>query len=173
MTDPRYPIGEFVYSGSMDAAERTTAIDSISRMPDEVREAVADLSPEQLDTPYREGGWTVRQVVHHLPDSHMNAYVRWKLALTEELPTIRTYEEARWAELPDSAGPIEYSLDLLEAVHARWVTLLRQLPEDAWSRRLHHPEIGEVGLDHMLALYAWHGRHHVAHITTLREQRGW
>jgi uncharacterized damage-inducible protein DinB len=173
VTDPRYPIGEFVFSGSLDAAERAKAIDLISRVPDELRHAVADLSPEQLNTPYREGGWTVRQVVHHLPDSHLNGYMRWKLALTEDRPTIRTYEEARWAELSDSAGPIEYSLDLLEALHARWVRLLRQLPDEAWSRRLRHPEIGEVGLDHMLALYAWHGRHHVAHITTLREQRGW
>jgi uncharacterized damage-inducible protein DinB len=173
VTDPRYPIGEFVFSGSLDAAERAEAIDLISRVPGELRRAVADLSAEQLNTPYRDGGWTVRQVVHHLPDSHLNAYMRWKLALTEDVPTIRTYEEARWAELPDSEGSIEHSLDLLEALHARWVTLLRQLPEDAWGRRLHHPEIGEVGLDHMLAMYAWHGRHHVAHITTLREQRGW
>ena len=159
--------------GSLEPSERVEAIEQIARVPDTLREAVADLSPEQLDTPYRSGGWTVRQVVHHLPDSHLNAYTRFKLALTEDIPTIRTYEEAIWAELPDAAGPIEPSLQLLDALHSRWMYLLERVDGTGWKRRLQHPEVGEIGMDDLLALYAWHGRHHVAHITTLREQRGW
>lgn len=173
MSDLRYPIGEFVAPGSLTAAERVTAIEQIALLPGQLRDAVVGLSEKQLDTPYRPGGWTVRQVVHHLPDSHLNSYVRWKRALTEDVPTICTYEEARWAELSDSQAPVEISLDLVEALHARWVTLLKQLGEDAWKRRLAHPELGEMVLDDMLALYAWHGRHHVAHITSLREREGW
>jgi hypothetical protein len=173
MSDLRYPIGEFVAPGSLAPQDRVEAIEHIARLPGRLRDAVAGLSNEQLDTPYRSGGWTVRQVVHHLPDSHMNGYVRWKLALTEDVPTIRTYEEARWAELPDSEAPIEISLDLVEALHDRWAILLRQLPDDAWERRLFHPEFGELVLDDMLALYSWHCRHHVAHITSLREREGW
>jgi len=173
MSDLRYPIGEFVAPGSLTPAERVDAIEQIAQLPRRLRDAVAGLSAEQLDTPYRPGGWTVRQVVHHVPDSHMNSYVRWKMALTEDVPTICTYEEARWAELPDSQAPIEISLDLVDALHTRWVILLRQLPDDVWGRRLRHPELGELVLDDMLALYAWHSRHHVAHITSLREREGW
>lgn len=173
MSDLRYPIGEFVAPGSLTPAERVEAIEQIAQLPGRLRDAVAGLSDEQLDTPYRPGGWTVRQVVHHVPDSHLNAYVRWKLTLTEDVPTIRTYDEKRWAELPDTQAPIDASLDLLEALHVRWVTLLRQLGDDAWERRLAHPEIGDLGLDDMLALYAWHSRHHVAHITSLRAREGW
>ncbi len=173
MSDLRYPIGEFVAPGSLTPSERVEAIEQIALLPGRLRDAVAGLSDEQLDTPYRPEGWTVRQVVHHLPDSHINSYVRWKKALTEDVPTIGTYEEARWAELSDSEAPVEVSLDLLEALHARWVILLRKLPDDAWGRRLMHPEVGELGLDDLLALYAWHSRHHVAHITSLREREGW
>lgn len=173
MSDLRYPIGEFVAPGSLTAAERVAAIEQIALLPGQLCDAVVGLSDEQLDTPYRPGGWTVRQVVHHVPDSHLNSYVRWKLALTEDVPTICTYEQERWAELPDSQAPVEISLDLVAALHARWVTLLKQLGEDAWKRRLAHPELGEMVLDDMLALYAWHGRHHVAHITSLREREGW
>jgi len=173
VSDPRYPIGEFALPGSLEPAERIAAIGQIGRVPSDLRAAVADLTPEQLDTPYRSGGWTVRQVVHHLPDSHMNAYTRFKLALTEELPTIRPYDEKGWAELPDVNGPIEPSLELVDALHARWVYLLEGVDDAGWERRLHHPEVGELGLVDLLALYAWHGRHHVAHITALRELQGW
>ena len=173
MSDPRYPIGEFVAPGSLEPDERNDAIEQIALVPSALREAVTGLSPEQLDTPYRSGGWTVRQVVHHLPDSHLNAYTRFKLTLTEDLPTIRPYEEKLWAELPDARGPVEPSLQLMDALHARWVYLLESVDDEAWQRRLQHPEVGELGLDDLLALYAWHGRHHVAHITTLREQKGW
>jgi hypothetical protein len=139
-----------------------------------MRAAVQGLSDSQLDTPYRDGGWTVRQVVHHVPDSHMNSYVRFKLALTENEPTIRPYMENLWAELPEArTAPIELSLALLENQHKRWMLALRALSPDAWKRTFRHPEIGLVTLEKNLALYAWHGRHHVAHITTLREMRGW
>jgi uncharacterized damage-inducible protein DinB len=162
-----------VLPGSLGPDKRTVAIGQIGRVPSDLRAAVADLSPEQLDTPYRSGGWTVRQVVHHLPDSHLNAYTRFKLALTEDVPTIRTYDEAAWAELPDATGHVEPSLQLMDALHDRWVYLLEGLDDTAWKRSLQHPEVGELGMDDLLALYAWHGRHHVAHITTLRESRGW
>jgi len=171
--DLRYPLGEFVFPGALQPSQRATAIKQIAELPARLREAVADMVPEQLDTPYRPGGWTVRQVVHHLPDSHVNAYTRLKLALTEDTPTICTYDEAAWAELPDSQAPVELSLDLLGALHARWVLLLEQLDGPVWDRRLRHPEAGELGLDAVLALYAWHGRHHVAHITSLRDRQGW
>lgn len=150
----------------MTAAERAGAIDAIAAAPAALRAAVAGMTDADLDTPYRPGGWTVRQVVHHLPDSHMNAYVRLKLALTEERPTIRPYDEARWAELPDSRDvPVEVSLALLEALHLRWVALLRALPPASFERTLIHPEWPEpMSLDRLVALYAWHGRHHVAHV---------
>ena len=173
MSDPRYPIGEFELPGSLELEERTEAIGQIGRVPSDLRAAVADLAPEQLDTPYRSGGWTVRQVVHHLPDSHLNGYTRFKLALTEDVPTIRPYEEERWAELPDANGPVEPSLQLLDALHSRWVYLLERVDDATWERRLQHPEVGELGMEDLLALYAWHGRHHVAHITALRELQGW
>jgi len=174
MADLRYPIGPFVKPDSYDAASRSAAIDRIASVPRRLRGAVDGLGPWQLDTQYRPGGWTVRQVVHHLPDSHMNSYVRFKRTLTEDQPVICTYHEDRWAELPDEkTGPIEASLDLLEALHVRWVALLRLLTPDHLARTLDHPEIGILSLDAMLALYAWHGDHHIAHITSLREREGW
>lgn len=149
-------------------------IEEIARTPANLRSAVQGLSTKQLDTPYRPGGWTVRQVVHHLPDSHMNSYVRFKLALTEDEPTIKPYAEDRWAELSDTkATPIETSLTLLDSLHARWVALLRSLDSEQWKRNFRHPELGPVSLEKSLALYAWHGRHHVAHIRNLREREGW
>jgi hypothetical protein len=147
----------------------------IAAAPGRLRAAVSGLTPPQLDTPYRDNGWTVRQVVHHIPDSHLNAYTRIKLALTEDEPTIKPYEEARWAELPDArGGDIEPSLSLLEFLHQRWLLLLRQLSSNDFDRRFRHPEHGRIfGLNEALAMYAWHGRHHVAHITSLRQRRGW
>lgn len=173
MTDLRYPIGEFAFPGQLSASDRLRAIEDIAEAPAQLRGAVAGLSNSQLDTQYRPGGWTVRQVVHHLPDSHVNSYVRLKLALTEDLPTIRTYDQAAWANLPDAAGPIEGSLELLERLHERWVFLWRRLAEADWKRRLRHPELGEMRVDELLALYAWHGKHHIAHITSLRARKGW
>jgi hypothetical protein len=175
MTDLRYPIGPFAVAGEITAERRNGWITEIAEAPAHLRAAVQGLTDEQLDTPYRPGGWTVRQVVHHVPDSHLNAYVRFKLALTEDSPTIKPYEEARWAELPDTAGTVAgVSLMLLEALHRRWVVLLRSMDEAQWSRAFFHPELGKlVRLDYVLAMYAWHGKHHVAHITTLRDRMGW
>ena len=174
-TDLRYPIGPFRFDGDAGSSQREQWIVQIAAAPDQLRAAVAGLSPEQLDTPYRDNGWTVRQVAHHLPDSHLNAYTRMKLALTEEEPTIKPYEEARWAELPDArGGDIEVSLALLEALHRRWLLLLRQLSAEDFARRFRHPEHGRsMSLGEALALYAWHGRHHLAHITSLRERMNW
>ncbi len=174
MTDLRYPIGPFRFQGNMTAQDRREAIDALAEAPARLRAAVAGLSPQQLDTPYRPGGWTVRQVVHHLADSHMNSYVRFRLALTEEEPTLKPYDERRWAELSDArTAPIEISLALLESLHRRWVMLLRSLAPADFARRFRHPEHGLMTLEKNLALYAWHGRHHVAHITSLRERMGW
>lgn len=175
MEDLRYPIGQFQYEGEPDQHRREQWIEEIAATPASLRAAVAGLAPHQLDTPYRDKGWTVRQVVHHLPDSHLNAYTRIKLALTEDVPVIRPYEEARWAELPDGrAGPIELSLNLLESLHHRWVLLLRQLTPADFRRRFIHPQHGRpFELQETLALYAWHGRHHVAHITSLRRRMAW
>jgi len=172
--DPRYPIGKLVLPTSAQPSEREEWIDQIEAAPAALRAAVAGLSGDQLDTPYRLGGWSVRQVVHHLPDSHMNAYVRFRLALTEEQPTIKTYREELWADLPDaSSAPIDLSLDLLDKLHARWVLLLRGLEPGDFERTLVHPDNGVMTLDALLAMYAWHGRHHVAHVTALRERAGW
>ena len=178
MSDLRYPVGKFQWTApetqQQAAKDRVSYIDVIAKMPGQVRSAVQDLKPEQLDTPYRPEGWTVRQVVHHVPDSHMNAYVRFKLALTEEQPPIKPYKEADWAKLPDSKiTPIEVSLHLLAALHARWVDLLQALQPSDFGRTLYHPEHGIVTLDRMLAMYAWHSKHHLAHITSLRERMGW
>jgi uncharacterized damage-inducible protein DinB len=173
-TDLRYPVGRFRRPESLDEAERRRAIDAIAGTPAKLRAALAGLTDVQLDTPYRPDGWTVRQVVHHVPDSHMNAYVRFKLALTEDEPTIKPYDEARWAELPDTREtPIESSLALLDRLHDRWVRLLRAMSVDDFARRLRHPEMGVQRLDQVLALYDWHGRHHVGHVTSLRERMGW
>lgn len=173
MTDLRYPIGEFKLPAKLAPEDRPLAIRDIADAPAHLRAAVTNLSEDQLDTPYRSGGWTVRQVVHHLPDSHMNAYTRLKLAMTEDVPTIRTYDEAAWAKLPDAAGPIELSLGLLERLHERWVYLWQRLKAPHWGRRLFHPDLGQMGVDELLAFYAWHGKHHVAHITALRKREGW
>lgn len=174
MSDLQYPIGKFQWAGTASDEDRRRAIAAIAAAPAQIRAAVTGLTPRQLDTPYRPEGWTIRQVVHHVPDSHMNAYVRFKLALTEEQPTIKPYEEALWANLSDTkATPIETSLVLLETLHERWVTLLRSMSAADFARTLLHPEMGVLTLDRTLALYAWHGAHHAAHITTLRDRMGW
>ncbi len=174
MTDPRYPIGKFEKPAPLDEAGRRRAIDTIAAAPARARAAVAGLSDAQLDTPYRVNGWTVRQVVHHLPDSHMNSYVRFRLALTEEEPTIRPYHEDRWAELPDAKrAPVALSLDILDALHARWVRMLGAMTPADFARTLRHPESGLWTLDGLLALYAWHGDHHIAQITSLRDRERW
>ena len=174
MTDPRFPIGKFHFDGPLSEDQRAQLIADIAEAPAALRAAVKDLSPQQLDTPYREGGWTVRQVTHHVPDSHMNAYVRYKLALTEDDPTIKPYAEDRWAELADSQStPVEVSLALTDSLHSRWVQLLRSLKPEDWKRTFKHPERGAVSLGMNLALYAWHGKHHVAHVTELRKRMGW
>lgn len=167
MTDPRYPIGRFEHTGAVGRADRDRWIDDIAAFPADLRAAVAGVTAEQLDTPYRPDGWTLRQVIHHLPDSHVNAYVRFKWTLTEDTPTIKPYNEADWAELADiEAVPVRTSLDLLDALHARWTTLMRHLSEGDWARTFIHPETGLQRLDVTVGSYAWHGRHHLAHITT-------
>jgi hypothetical protein len=172
--DLSYPIGKYEHKPTLTSSERETAIAQIAAAPKCLRDAVAGLSHQQFDTPYRPGGWTVRQVVHHVPDSHLNSYVRFKLALTENEPTIRPYDEALWAKLQDSRDtPVEVSLSLLESLHHRWEVLLRSLGPEDFSRRLRHPAHGLMTLDDMLGAYAWHGRHHVAHITSLRNREGW
>jgi hypothetical protein len=172
MSDPRYPIGKFqAPAAPLSPDERARLVTEIEEAPARLREAVQGLSEAQLNTPYRPGGWTLRQVVHHVPDSHMNAYIRFRMALTEEQPTIKPYEEARWAELPDGRSvPIEVSLTLLAALHTRWVAMLRALKPEEWQRTYRHPEMGLVPLERALALYAWHGKHHVAHITSSRHK---
>jgi len=169
--DLRFPIGQPELRQHLTPEQRLPLIENIAQMPRRLSAAVAGLSATQLDTPYRPGGWTVRQVVHHLADSHMNAFVRFKLALTEDAPTVKTYEEARWAETADAkTPPIELSMALVQNLHARWVLLMRSLSEKDWARKLMHPERGVVTLDENLCLYSWHSRHHVAHITALRER---
>ena len=171
--DLRYPVGEFKPADSYGEDDRRRFIREVEETPARLRAAVGGLSGEQLDTPYRPGGWTVRQVVHHLPDSHMNGFIRMKLALTEDEPMVKTYMEDRWAELADAKLEPNVSLALLDAVHERWVTIWRSLGDEEFSRKFKHPEWGTLKLEQHLALYAWHGRHHVAHITSLREREGW
>ncbi|MEP6643124.1 MAG: YfiT family bacillithiol transferase [Acidobacteriaceae bacterium] len=172
--DPRFPIGKFEYEGPPGEDQRRKFIDDIEKTPSALRSAVRGLSPEQIETPYRDGGWTVRQVVHHVPESHMNAYVRFKLALTEDEPTIKPYKENLWAETAEiKSTPLETSLALLDSLHSRWVQLLRSLTPADWARTFRHPEMGLVPLEKSLGLYAWHGRHHVAHITELRKRMSW
>ena len=172
--DPCYPIGKYSPPQEVTPALRQQAISTIAEAPAKLRAAVKGLSEGQLNTPYRDGGWTVRQVVHHLPDSHLNAYTRFKLALTEDEPRIKTYEEGRWAELPEArSAPIGVSLALLDALHERWVLMLRVLAPGQFTRKLNHPDWGLVSLDQLLAQYAWHSRHHVAHVTSLRARMGW
>ena len=171
--DLRYPVGRFAYDGADDAT-RAAAVETIAALPQKMRAAVERLSDTQLDTPYRPDGWTVRQVVHHVPDSHMNALIRFKFALTEDVPRIKPYNEARWAELADGrSGPVTPSLAILDGLHARWTLLLRSMRAEDFGRQLEHPEQGILPLDRMLALYAWHSRHHVAHITELSRREGW
>jgi DinB superfamily len=174
MDDLRYPIGKAQLEARLDDGRHREMIGQIEETPARLRAAVAGLSPEQLDTPYRPGGWTVRQVAHHVPDSHLNAYIRFKLALTEEEPAIKTYKEALWAELADTRQvPVEVSLVLLETLHRRWVALLRSLAAGDFDRTLLHPDHGVINLNQLLGIYAWHGRHHTAHVTALRERMGW
>lgn len=174
MADFRYPIGQFAADANPTPELRARHIEEISALPKRFREAVTGLKDEQLDTQYREGGWTIRQVVHHVPDSHLNAYIRCKLALTENVPTIKPYNEDAWAKLKDSElTPIEVSLTLLDSVHSRWVTLLKSLQPDDFQRKLNHPEAGVMTLDRLINIYDWHGRHHTAHITSLRERMKW
>ncbi len=174
MEDLSHPIGKFKPEGILTEQMRIECIDQIGAAPGALRNAVKGLSHEQLDTPYRPGGWTVRQVVHHVPDSHMNAYIRFRLALTEEQPTIKPYEQPLWAELPDAkTADVEMSLTLLEGLHKRWVTLLNSMQPEHFKRTYNHPESGVQSLEHVLQLYAWHGRHHVAHITSLRKRMRW
>jgi uncharacterized damage-inducible protein DinB len=172
--DPRYPIGNFTLPAEVTPATRAEAITEIASTPQILKLSVVGLRDEQLDTPYRDGGWTVRQVVHHVADSHMNAYVRWRLALTETEPTIKPYEESAWATLEDAAhSPVDVSLKLLEPLHERWLRLLRSMKQHEFARTFRHPDHGVRTLDGMLFLYAWHGKHHTAHITELRKQKGW
>lgn len=176
MTDPRYPIGRFQPSASFTAASRARALDALAALPAALRAALDGLDRAELDTPYRDGGWSVRQVAHHVPDSHLNAYVRHRLCVTEENPTIRPYDENLWAATPEilAGGDIALPLALLEAVHARWLGFLAALPEAAFARTFVHPATGKVwSLDENLEMYAWHGRHHTAHVTALRERMGW
>jgi hypothetical protein len=173
-SDPRYPVGKFEARDKLTPDDRRALIGIIAEAPMHMQSAAGDLLDAQLDTPYREGGWTVRQVVHHVPDSHLNAYIRLKLALTEDAPTIKPYDEARWAELADSRNtPIEVSLTMLESLHARWVTLMESMRDEDFARKLTHPDHGLMNLDWLLQMYAWHSRHHVAHITRLRARNGW
>jgi uncharacterized damage-inducible protein DinB len=174
MADLRYPVGKFQPITQITDAQRQAFIQQIAETPTKLRAAVQGLTDEQLGTPYRPEGWTVRQVVHHLPDSHMNAYVRFKLAITEQEPTVKPYEQQLWAELVDAkSAAIESSLTLLDSLHHRWVLFLKSLKPSDFSKTYNHPESGVSDLDRLLQLYAWHGRHHVAHITSLRERKGW
>ena len=173
-TDPRFPIGKFSFDGNLTPQQKQQYLVDIEQTPTRLRAALKGLSDSQLNTPYREGGWTLRQVAHHMPDSHLNSYVRFKLALTEDEPTIRPYMEDRWAELPEAKyAPIEVSLALLELLHERWMLVLRGLCDADWKRNFRHPDLGLMSLEKTLALYAWHGRHHAAHVTRLREKMGW
>ena len=169
-----YPIGKFSWPKAVSAGERSQHLDVLADAPARFRQAVDGLDDAQLDTPYRPGGWTVRQVIHHVPDSHMNSYCRFRWALTEDNPPIKGYNEAAWAELHDArSGPLEPSLQLLESLHSRWVVLLSSLSERDWARTFQHSEYGPVRLDQNLALYSWHSRHHAAHITSLRQRMRW
>jgi hypothetical protein len=169
--DPRFPVGRFVWKGESSEEDRSRYIQIIEETPANFRAVVETLTPEQLDTPYRPAGWTARQVIHHVPDSHMNSFIRFKLALTEDCPTIKPYDESRWAELADvGATPIETSLVLLESLHQRWVALLRSMKPADFARTFRHPEIGNISLDKNLALYAWHGPHHLGHLQLIAHQ---
>lgn len=169
----RYPIGKFNYNKSSGPREINEWIADIDRLPDRLEKAVINLSEEQLNTPYRENGWTIRQVVHHLADSHINAFIRVKLLLTEDEPHITAYDEKKWAELRDNDLPIEVSLNIIRGVHKRWVRILEFVSEDEWQKTLNHPDNGVMDLKLLTAHYAWHGNHHLAHITTLKDSKNW
>ena len=171
--DPRYPIGTFVPPAELSTEERIYAIHTIAEMPEQLREALRGLEEDQLNTPYREGGWTVRQLVHHIADSHMTAFFRFRKALSEEWPEVPGYPEKRFAELPDSWAPVEWSLSALEGVHARWVMMMQEMTPEQWQRGFVHSERGRQRLEQVVHLYAWHSRHHVAHITALRQRQSW
>ena len=172
--DLRFPTGKFHFNPEVTPDIRRQSIAAIRETPSALGAAVRGLTEAQLNTPYREGGWTVRQVVHHVPESHMNAFTRFKLALTEDNPTIKAYNEDAWAKLGDVARtPVETSLVLLDALHQRWVTLLEVMRPEDFGRPLVHPDSGPQTLDRMLQMYAWHGRHHTSHITALRARQGW
>lgn len=171
--DLSYPVGKFDRQAPRSAGSRRQAIEDIAAFPVRLREAVAGLTDPQLDTPYRPGGWTVRQLVHHVADSHMNGYFRLKLALTESSPTIKAYDQDQWASLPDSQLPIAVSLALVDGIHERWTTLWRSLADADFERTFQHPELGALTLDVHVHLYGWHSRHHVAHITGLRAREAW
>ena len=172
--DLRYPIGKFDLTSELTAEQREECIRQIAEAPAKLRASIAGLDPGQVETAYRPDGWTVRQVIHHVPDSHLNSYTRFKLALTEDEPAVRPYYEDRWAELVDArTAPVEVSLTLLESLHKRWVMLLESMTQSDFARKLHHPELGTVSLNRYVGLYSWHGRHHIAHITSLRERMGW
>jgi uncharacterized damage-inducible protein DinB len=172
--DLRFPIGEFEKISEVSAETRGRFIQTIEELPAKFREAVSGLSDEQLDTPYRPDGWTVRQLVHHLADSHINSFCRFKLGLSEDTPTIKPYFEAQWAETADAKNaPVELSLNIIEGVHARWALLLKSMTEADFARKINHPERGVMSLDSLLALYDWHSRHHTAHVTNLRERNNW
>lgn len=173
VVDPRYPIGKFVRPETISSEDRLGAIAVLAELPEQLRNAVDGLDFGQLNTPYREGGWTVRQLVHHVADSHMNAYIRIRMALTEDWPTIKPYDEKAWATLHDSIGPVEWSLELVESLHARWVMMLQSFTEEQWLRGYRHPEDGKISLELAVLMYAWHSRHHTAHITHLRAHEGW
>jgi len=171
--DPRYPIGKFTAPEVITEEDRRYAIVTLSEMPELLRDAIRPLSQPQINTPYREGGWTVRQVVHHVADSHMTAFFRLRKALTEDWPTVEGYNEQAFATLHDVSAPVEWSLELVESVHARWVMLLQSLTDEQWKRGFNHAERGKMAIDYATMLYAWHSLHHVAHITHLRVAQGW
>lgn len=171
--DLRYPIGKFTYNEQEVLGNRNKFIDEIAKMPNKLEEITSKLTEEQQNTPYREGGWTVKQVVHHLADSHMNSFIRFKLALTESEPTIKPYDENAWAHLEDSKSPIKLSIELLKNLHERWVVLLKSMGEADYQKTFRHPEMGLVSLNKNISLYAWHGNHHIAHIIALTERMNW
>jgi hypothetical protein len=174
MNDLAYPIGKFQRPATISAEDRRRYLTDLTAAPACFREVVQGLDDSQIDTPYRPGGWTVRQVIHHVPDSHLNSYCRFRFALTEDDPAIKSYPEDKWAELHDArTQPLEPSLRLLEGLHTRWVSLLSSLSENDWKRTFRHPEMGSLRLDTTLALYSWHSLHHAAHIRNLRRRNGW
>jgi DinB superfamily len=173
VVDPRYPIGKFEKPETITPDDRLNAIATLAELPEQLRNAVDGMDTAELNTPYREGGWTVRQLVHHIADSHMNAFIRVRLALTEDWPTIKPYDERAWATLHDSLAPMEWSLEIIESLHARWVMLLQSLDDQQWQRGFRHPENGPTTVEVCTLAYAWHSRHHVAHVTHLRAKEGW